>query len=203
MKSSKLTLQKKAAELFADSGYHSVSIKDIAKAADMSSGIVNYHFRTKEVLLKEILDEFFQSFYKHNFADCEFQCSSENKLSHMITAIVKHTFTNISGAYIILQLNGIVDINSIAIRNSMLRFRSYLFDTFKMLITIDNKNKDMDQRFVRFLFHALLGTIGDVLVANKGLLLNAFTTRKNKKLKELEADLVSFLQFMTLELTKS
>ncbi len=46
-----------AARLFARSGYHATSMRDIASAAGMLPGSVYYHFASKEALLLAVYDE--------------------------------------------------------------------------------------------------------------------------------------------------
>ncbi len=53
-----------ATHLFAHKGYGNTSTKDICELADVNISAVNYHFRTKELLYREIL----QSFYREGRA---------------------------------------------------------------------------------------------------------------------------------------
>src|ERR1700744_2236310 len=53
-----------AAWLFAFEGFHGVSMRDIAKEADVGLPLVVYHFETKLNLYKSIFDE-----HKHLFAE--------------------------------------------------------------------------------------------------------------------------------------
>lgn len=50
-----------AVELFANEGYHVTSISKIAKAANISKGLIYNYFESKESLLKEIIWEGFDS----------------------------------------------------------------------------------------------------------------------------------------------
>lgn len=45
-----------AGELFAKHGYHGVSVRDICTRASASLSALNYHFRDKDGLFKEVLD---------------------------------------------------------------------------------------------------------------------------------------------------
>jgi AcrR family transcriptional regulator len=49
-------LLKNAVTLFAGRGYHAVSLRDIAKAADANVGSLTYHFGSKANLLREIYE---------------------------------------------------------------------------------------------------------------------------------------------------
>ena len=44
-----------AEKLFSDSGYHTTSVDEIAKAAGVSKGLVLYHFNSKANLLQHLL----------------------------------------------------------------------------------------------------------------------------------------------------
>lgn len=46
-----------AAALFAERGYHATSMRDIAKAVDMLSGSIYYHFESKEDMLLAVYTE--------------------------------------------------------------------------------------------------------------------------------------------------
>jgi TetR/AcrR family transcriptional regulator, regulator of cefoperazone and chloramphenicol sensitivity len=46
-----------AGQLFAENGYNGVTVRDIAKKADTHLSALNYHFRTKEALYREIILE--------------------------------------------------------------------------------------------------------------------------------------------------
>ncbi|MCH2189511.1 MAG: TetR family transcriptional regulator [Gammaproteobacteria bacterium] len=52
----KLKIIDTAERLFAQKGYHGISVRDITKAADVRLASVNYYFKTKERLYHEILE---------------------------------------------------------------------------------------------------------------------------------------------------
>jgi len=54
--SSKLKIIDTAERLFAQKGYHGISVRDITKEADVRLASVNYYFKTKERLYHEILE---------------------------------------------------------------------------------------------------------------------------------------------------
>ncbi|HCN76459.1 MAG TPA: TetR family transcriptional regulator, partial [Verrucomicrobiales bacterium] len=45
----------KAAELFAQRGFESVSLRDLTQAAEVNLAAVNYHFGSKEALIEEVV----------------------------------------------------------------------------------------------------------------------------------------------------
>ncbi len=55
-KSAREALLEAATLLFGEAGPAAVSTRQIAKAADVNSGLIHRHFRTKDALLKEVLE---------------------------------------------------------------------------------------------------------------------------------------------------
>jgi AcrR family transcriptional regulator len=53
---------KQAMRLFLEKGYHGTSIDDITQAAGLTKGALYWHFRSKEGLLKRIVEEFEKRF---------------------------------------------------------------------------------------------------------------------------------------------
>ncbi len=49
-------LLKAAASLFAEKGAEAVSTREIASKANVNNGLIHRHFRTKEALLREVLE---------------------------------------------------------------------------------------------------------------------------------------------------
>lgn len=58
MNKSKQLILEKAGELFLQDGYHEVSIRDIAKACEMTNAALYYYFDDKEALFFEVVDYF-------------------------------------------------------------------------------------------------------------------------------------------------
>jgi AcrR family transcriptional regulator len=54
----KLRLVKVAMRMFADKGYDGITVRDISAAADVSVGLINHHFGSKEGL-REAVDRYF------------------------------------------------------------------------------------------------------------------------------------------------
>jgi AcrR family transcriptional regulator len=54
----KLRLVKVAMRMFADKGYDGITVRDISAAADVSVGLINHHFGSKEGL-REAVDKYF------------------------------------------------------------------------------------------------------------------------------------------------
>ena len=54
----KETILKKALDMFAKSGYDSVSIRDIAKAVNIKESSIYYHFKNKQDILDSLVEKF-------------------------------------------------------------------------------------------------------------------------------------------------
>ena len=53
----RLSILKAAQQLFAENGFHGLSIDDIARAGDISPAIIYRHFTSKQTLYDEVLQE--------------------------------------------------------------------------------------------------------------------------------------------------
>ena len=51
-----------AMRIFLEKGYHGTSVDDITQAAGLTKGALYWHFRSKEDLLKRIVEEFEKRF---------------------------------------------------------------------------------------------------------------------------------------------
>lgn len=58
--SSRTALLKAAASLFAEKGAEAVSTREIASRANVNNGLIHRHFRTKDALLREVLESLSQ-----------------------------------------------------------------------------------------------------------------------------------------------
>lgn len=77
-----------ALELFAENGYHSTSISQIAKKAGISKGLTYNYFESKKDILDEIIKKGFLSIYS------DFDLNNDGVLSEEeFRHFVKHTFT--------------------------------------------------------------------------------------------------------------
>src|SRR3954471_13804038 len=54
--STRKALLRAAAELFAEKGAEAVSTREIASKAHVNNGLIHRHFRTKDALLREVLE---------------------------------------------------------------------------------------------------------------------------------------------------
>jgi TetR/AcrR family fatty acid metabolism transcriptional regulator len=63
-------------KLFVKNGYHGTSISQISKTAKLTKGAIYFHFESKHVLLKEILEEYEKAFLDKIIEEVE---SSEGK----------------------------------------------------------------------------------------------------------------------------
>ncbi|MBN2669565.1 MAG: TetR/AcrR family transcriptional regulator [Bacteroidales bacterium] len=79
-----------ALELFADQGYHSTSISQLATKAGISKGLLYNYFENKESVLKTIIDEGFNDIFSDfiNFKENQFTNEHMKKyINHMFDSL--------------------------------------------------------------------------------------------------------------------
>ena len=84
---------RQAMRIFLEKGYHGTSIDDITRAAKLTKGALYWHFRSKEDLLKRIIQE-----YEGRFLDGMIQAVNEVKGS-ILRKIEKYFRYNAAFAY--------------------------------------------------------------------------------------------------------
>jgi AcrR family transcriptional regulator len=82
-----------AMRIFLEKGYHGTSIDDITRAAELTKGALYWHFRSKEDLLKRIIEE-----YEGRFLDGMIQAVNEVRGS-ILHKIEKYFQYNAAFAY--------------------------------------------------------------------------------------------------------
>ena len=63
-KESKQRIFEAAASLFAQRGYDAVGVREIAKKADVNISMINYYYREKAGILKEIINECYNNYFQ-------------------------------------------------------------------------------------------------------------------------------------------
>ncbi|MGD2253690.1 MAG: TetR/AcrR family transcriptional regulator [Anaerolineales bacterium] len=81
---SRASILKAARRLFADQGYFSSKVADIAKLAEMSQGNVYWYFESKQAVLKAVLAEGFESLERMTGQVAESQGSGSEKLEALV-----------------------------------------------------------------------------------------------------------------------
>ncbi|WP_165973984.1 TetR/AcrR family transcriptional regulator [Marinitoga lauensis] len=74
-----------AVELFYKKGFEATGVREIAKKANVSTSMINYHFGSKKGILKEIMEIFFSQM--NEFLDNEH--IEEKDLEHRLRAAIK------------------------------------------------------------------------------------------------------------------
>ena len=82
----KLEIRSKAAEVFAQHGFDRASIRDLAKAADMSLAGLYYYYRGKDEILFDIQFEAFQTLLDHHAKELAGVTDPVDKLATVIGA---------------------------------------------------------------------------------------------------------------------
>ena len=87
-KDPKQRIFKAAISLFAQKGYASVGIREIARSADVQISMINYYFRGKIGILKEIMNQSFDLYYKAIHSTGNEQTPIETRVRTLVRQLV-------------------------------------------------------------------------------------------------------------------
>lgn len=82
---------KSAQKLFVDKGYHSTSIPDIIKAAEVSTGALYHHFASKEMLARFIQDQAVEQFCLSYDSQVRVKKSTQDKIKAYVEMMFNWT----------------------------------------------------------------------------------------------------------------
>jgi len=143
MLDSKTEIMRVAIDLFAKSGYHVTSIRDIAKHAHVNSSMVSYYYKSKENLYNEI--------FRNLYIDLDRLCKSkteteniENDFSVFITELLEFCLSN-SNRLLILMIEQISATND-SIIETIENIKNVIYLRFKNLYHLKG-NEDSDVMF--------------------------------------------------------
>lgn len=86
--SAKLRLIRVAMGLFADRGFDGVTVRDISTAADVSVGLINHHFGSKDGL-REAVDKYFMAQFTELLVEYRYKGTLDDRLE--VDVIVENT----------------------------------------------------------------------------------------------------------------
>jgi len=89
-KEKSLLIRDVALRLFAEQGYHAVSISQIAKEAGISKGLMYNYFESKEDLLKSIMEQIIEEMFSDLDSNRDGILQQDELISY-----IKHTFQNV------------------------------------------------------------------------------------------------------------
>ena len=196
MKTTKKNILDCATRLFALYGFTEVSLKDITLEAKVSVGMLNYHFLTKELLLKAILDEFSIGIDKFT------QIISINKLSAVQTVliiiefIISHAFHNLEQTYIYFQQEPFMQsING----KGMLHINPFnqLNEIFDLILTKAMSEGNFNNKtHAEYILFSLLGAIRANIYQDKRHLLSDSNEVSWKAKNDLKIKMAEFKEFI-------
>lgn len=89
-----LKLIKVAREMLPICGVSGLSLRDIAKKADVNLGMFHYHFKNKNDFVKRVLADIYEEFFKEFSMESDRAASTEENLRGMLVLFAKFTRDN-------------------------------------------------------------------------------------------------------------
>lgn len=83
-----------AASLFSEKGYHAVGVREIAKTADVNISMISYYFGGKAGILKEIMTQFFDSYFRILSVLEDDNLSPEKCIKSLVRQLVDYIYKN-------------------------------------------------------------------------------------------------------------
>jgi len=179
--------------LFSQKGFNAVSIREISSEAGVNISMINYYFKSKENLLRSILDQALLLFTELAEELGHFNEMPEAQMRHYITFVTAVLFENTTLVYILIQEFSIASKLRFSIKRSLYRLREILFENFSHVI--DNgisKNvfsSDVDKQL---LFHSYLGLACMILLENGKASLGKNSNSKIEKTSLIRIRLENF-----------
>ena len=146
-----------ATRVFAEKGYSTASITEIAQAADISDGLIYKYFANKRDLLEHVLT----SFYERTISELEAKVAAGRNFEERLYALVSgHLRTFIADTDLcrlfISEVRTASDYRGSAIQQLNRRYTSILIDIVDQGIAEGEVRPDIDPRLVRdMLFGAI------------------------------------------------
>lgn len=89
-----LKLIQVAREMLPHCGVSGLSLREIAKAADVNLGMFHYHFKNKNEFVKRVLEQIYEEFFKEFSMESRKEASTEENLRGMLLLFAKFTRDN-------------------------------------------------------------------------------------------------------------
>jgi len=144
--STKKRIVETAIALFNESGYESISLRDIAKAAGTTIGNLTYHFHHKEDLLVAIQQQIEVDFL--SFAD-DSAASGEEALKELIKIFDKSAALKTHNKFFFMDFESIVGDNQ-TLRTTVQSFRNRLYiayqQCFDKMVKFDIFRQDLSKQ---------------------------------------------------------
>lgn len=139
----KLQIMEVALELFSKNGYHGVSVSQIAKACDVSKGLMYNYFESKDALLQFILEDYSQKIYIELGASDD-AVLTKAQFEHFIRTIYRMVRENTKYYKLIFALSFQEDVAAMmhSIALSMMPFNYELLRAY--FNSLGHKNPDLE-----------------------------------------------------------
>jgi AcrR family transcriptional regulator len=161
-------IQRAAAKLFVQMGFHATTIRQVGKAAGVNSSMISYYFRSKELLLLSIFEPLTQDLETIT-SDLEVSSGAAMvQLYYMIDFYTERVMTDDTGIYLMLQEQSLRSIEGST--NLLDQIKEQQFILFQNIVNAGIRNGDFRQNVnTRMIFYTLIGTIRYIIIEHKGL----------------------------------
>lgn len=166
-----------ATELFSQKGFESTPLSEVCEIANVSKGLIFYHFKTKNELLREIFSKTTELIVKINDSQSDNNYTPKEKLLKLIESF----FAQLKSDKMQFQLNLslMLQPNTKVILNDLIQERtSFILNSVKSIFNgINSKNSDV----MSYIFIAELD----------GIALNYLCVFKEYPLEEIKTHLIN------------
>jgi AcrR family transcriptional regulator len=166
-----------ATELFSQKGFESTPLSEVCEIANVSKGLIFYHFKTKNELLREIFSKTTELIVKINDSQSDNNYTPKEKLLKLIESF----FAQLKSDKMQFQLNLslMLQPNTKVILSDLIQERtSFILNSVKSIFnSINSKNSDV----MSYVFIAELD----------GIALNYLCVFKKYPLEEIKAHLIN------------
>lgn len=152
---SKTRIQKAALEVFAESGYHSASISQIAKKAGVSKGLMYNYYESKEALLDQVVEGIYQEGIKDFEVEIWETLDGLGKLNWVINKSFDGIEKNISTNRLLTMLIIQKDIGSVVIEMLKEKKKAYANALEIILEELGSENAFKDSLLISALINGV------------------------------------------------
>ena len=152
---SKARIQMAALEVFAESGYHSASISQIAKKAGVSKGLMYNYFESKEQLLEQVVEGLYQDGIRDFEVDIWETLDGLGKLNWVINKSFEGIKKNLNINRLLTMLIIQKDIGAVVVKMLMEKKKAYADALEIILAELGSENAYKDSLLISALLNGV------------------------------------------------
>ena len=192
-------IQLAAAKLFVQKGFHATTMRQIGKAAGVSSSMISYYFKSKELLLLSIFELSIHELetIKSHLADSS--CAEMLQLHYMIDFYTEKVMTDDTTTYLMLQEQLL---RSIEGSTKLLdKINEQQFALFQNIVNTGIQKGAFSKNVnTRMIFYTLIGTIRYIIIEHKGLWLRHNLPIYQEHFRKAVTDANAFLKSLLVQM---